>query len=216
MTANVAPKQELNLETYIILPRKDSKDILVSQTRTDQDLNWYKTHEVLHQEGFLMPTPRQFFDFLNLLQSKRRVYNGKGNPLNPNTRNDILNDILEQREPWRAEYLDAYFAEIKDKMHIFYDHRTIHGELRATKVEPLEECLMEEGYINLTGINKQGLPTKKSRAQTYRQEKNIYFWQPSDDSVAWFGAVSVGVGLSCSGDPQGSFSGLGVRRQKFF
>lgn len=219
MTASPAPVQEQNPEYYIILPRKDSPDILVSETRTDQGLDWYKTHEVLNKEGYFMPTPRQFFDFLDLLRSSKRLYDGTGKKLSTVESDEskaiILDDILTQRERWRAEHLDAYFFVYDETMFVAYNHRTIHGKLRAIRTEPLEECVMQNCYVNLTGINKQGLPTRKSNTQTHRQGKNIYFFPPYNNSVAGFRADSIKVDFYCNWNPLDSVGGLKVRRQKF-
>ncbi len=220
MTANPAPTQEQNPKSYIILPRKHSRDILVSQQITDKDLSWYKTHIVLPEEGFFMPTPRQFFNFLNLLRSPERLYDGMGKRLSTAESDQrkarILNNILAQRDPWRAEHLDAHFVNFNGRMYIRSSYRTIDGKFEHFKSAPLEKCVMENYYVDLTIMNGQGLPTRKLRKQNYRQGRNIYFWPPNANHVAVLSAGSDGVELNCSIDPIFSKPNQGVRRMKFF
>ena len=56
-----------------------------------------------------MLTIRQYVDFLNLLKSGN-VYDGTGRKADPARVNALLDDILTQRNPYRAEWLDASFS----------------------------------------------------------------------------------------------------------
>jgi len=193
--------------SYIFLPENEYHgDLLISKERKYLGLNWHQAHEELAKENSLMLTIRQFIDFLNLLKSEN-VYDENKNKIPAEQYNSILEDILTQRDPYRAEWLDADFKVINNNLHINYNHKYINGKLTPQKSEPLEACLMEDVYVDLSSANKQGLPTKKSKSQ------EIYFYYPrsNNNSVARFRAYSVGVDLNCYVDPRGSNPGLGVR-----
>ncbi|MEK6824213.1 MAG: hypothetical protein AABY06_04220, partial [Nanoarchaeota archaeon] len=122
---------------------------------------------------------------------------------------DIYKDIIEVRNPWRAEWLDANFKKRKDGLYILTENET--------KEEKLEECLMQdktpridlEDYIN-SNHTKQGLPNKKV------ENGSLYYWYPrsDNDSVAWFDAIDSRAYLYCNGYPSYTFSNLGVRAAK--
>ena len=198
-----------NAESYIILPGKahgsySYPDLVVAVEKTYMSTNWNQAHEALHKENAFMLTPRQYIDFLQMLKSGT-AYNGRGTRLTSSKVDEILDEILTKREPWRAEWLDAYFKDVNEGLNISYDHRIVNGQLKPQRTEPLESCVMEDAYVNLFSANRQGLPTSKTRTQ------ETYFWHPKDGRVAWFRANSGGVGLSAGGVPADSDSSLGVR-----
>ncbi len=82
-------------------------------------------------------------------------------------------------------------------------------ELKPVNSSPLEARLEEDCYATLE-FNRQGLATKKSSTQEYKQGENIKFWFPKKGYVAWFDAGSVRAGLFCGRDPVGSLASLGV------
>ena len=85
-----------------------------------------------------------------------------------------------------------------------------NGKLKANYQEPLEDCLMKDGYVNFD-FNSQGLPTSKSKNQNYKQGKNINFWYPRDGKVARFIVSSDIANLNCYyTDPDVSYVSLGV------
>ena len=198
-----------NAENYVILPGKahgnySYPDLVVAVEKTHMSTNWNQAHEALHRENAFMLTLRQYIDFLQMLKS-RTVYDGRGTRLASGKVDEILDEILTKREPWRAEWLDAYFKDVNGGLNISYDHRIINGQLKPQRTEPLESCVMEDAYINLFSANRQGLPTSKTRTQ------ETYFWHPKDGRVARFGANSDGVDLVADWGPADSDSSLGVR-----
>ena len=198
-----------NAENYVILPGKahgsySYPNLVVAVEKTYLNSNWNQTHEALHRENAFMLSIRQYIDFLQMLQSGT-VYNGRGTKLASGKVDEILDEILTKREPWRAEWLDAYFKDVNDALNISYEHRIVNGQLKPQRTEALENCVMEDAYVNLFSANKQGLPTVKARTQ------ETYFWHPRNERVARFRANSDWVGLDADRDPASSDSSLGVR-----
>jgi len=142
-------------------------------------------------------------------KSGQAVHDGKGDRIDSLRVKQILGDITKKVDSYRAEWLDADFKLINRDLYMHYDHRIIGGNLKPQKTEKLELCLMEDCSIDINSANRQGLPIRKASS-------GISYWYPRSDnnSVAWFGADSVGVFLDCDGDPRGSDGGLGVRVAK--
>ena len=120
-------------------------------------------------------------------------------------KDELLNEILEKKDPWRSEWLDAYFIYKNDEMYIAYDHRLVGNTLRPSHTQKLEDCLEEEEYIDLMSANSQGLPTKKVKKQ------EIYYYPPSKNTIARFVANSGRADLYCFGNPSYADAALGVR-----
>src|SRR3989344_5409991 len=143
-------------ESSIILPGKEYSnysypDLLVSMNRTyyKAGKDWYDSHKQLQSKDNFMLTIRQFVDFINLLKSGK-VYNGLGKEISQRRIDSILDDVLAQRGPCRAEWLDTKFKLVNDVLHINYNHRHVNGQLRPQNSKPLEECLMQD---KLPGIS---------------------------------------------------------------
>ena len=218
------PKIELTSTngSYIFLPESDYNqnslgyryhpDLLVSKERKYLGKNWHQAHEELAKENSFMLTIRQFVDFLNLLKSGN-VYDENRNKISDKETELILEDILAQRNPYRAEWLDAEFNTANSKIHINY-HHLINRNLKREK-EPLEDCLMQNkvpgidlDYWLANATNSQGLPSKNNP----NGKLNYYF--PREGRVARFRANSVRVILDCIDGPLYSDVGLGVRPVK--
>ena len=207
-------------ENYIILTGKahgaySYPDLLVPFDRSYNNHNWNQARDAVHNEGSLILTIRQYTDFLKLLKSGN-AFNGRGTKLESGRINSLLDDILTVRNPWRAEWLDAKFSNkgtIRKKLQITYNKIKPDGSLEEV-TEPLQDCLMKDKTpgINLdywlNNATVQGIPPKNQTDGT------LYFWQPKDTAVAWFGADSDGVYLSCDWYPQFTNAGLGVRAAK--
>ena len=183
-------------EGFIYVP---SIGVHVAKQRSHTGLDWKDTHSQLHQEGLYMPTIPQFIGFLNYLKGDYQRVGVK----EKQEAEQILDEILTLRSPWRAEWLDARFEEKGEELYIHYNHRTIKGELKSQS-EKLEGCLMEDCYVDVFNPNKQGLPTKKTNS-------GIYYWHPRDNRVARFDADSGRVNLDCDRNPDNSDDSLGVR-----
>jgi len=209
----IAPVKATNVndpEKYIVLSGNSHgtysyPDLLVSTERTHQDKTWYQTHEDLQKEDSFMLTIRQYVDFLNLLKSGT-ASDGSGKQFGKSKLDAILSDIVEIKDPWRAEWLDAKFG----KNTITYHKIKTDGTLEEV-TEPLRDCLMEDrqpgiDYDNwLKNATPQGLPPKNI------SKGDLWYWAPREDAVASFGASSVGAYLYCYGGPRGSYPALGVR-----
>ncbi len=188
-------------------------DLLVAKSLSHHGKNWYDSHAALHAEGFEMLTPRQFVDFLNLLKSKK-AFDGKGNKVSSSELETLLKEIIEQRDPWRAERLDAKFENKKGRLHINYEHRTINGKLTAQKSEPLADYLAADKAPSidlddyLKRATSQGMPPADAKSGS------LYYWSPVDGGVAGFRADAVWVCLNGGGDPRSSVAALGVRRRR--
>ena len=154
-------------------------------------------------------TLRQFIDFKELLESglvnKAMVYNGAGRQLSTADIQPIYNEIFEVRKPWRSEWLDAIFTEQNGDLFINYEHCLANNNLTPNKSEKLEEYVTKNSWIDVSSFNKQGLPTKKSKAQ------KLYYYFPVNDTVAGFCADSGWAVLGCYRNPLGSYPSLGVR-----
>lgn len=151
--------------------------------------------------------PRQFVDFLQLLKSGNAC-DGLGAKLDNGRVNAVLDEILTKREPWRGEWLDIYFTTMGNKLYATYGHNSIvNGQLEPQHTEPLENCLMETGYVDLLSANRQGIPTRRSI------EQEIYYLPPWTGKAAWFTAVYDRADLSFLVGPEigGALQHLGVR-----
>ena len=194
----------VDLANFVYVPEHN---LYVAKERTHQGSNWYEIHQSLHQENARMITIREFVDFLALLKTGNAL-DGLEQRLPEDEVERIYKDIAEKKDPYRAEWLDADFKVVDGRLHINYNHRTVNGNLQPQNSEPLENCVMENSYIDLIGsANKQGMPTRGSNNQEF------YYWKPLEDnnSVARFNAGSNGADVLCSRSPGNSSSALGVR-----
>ena len=207
--------EEHNPKDYILLEGRahgsyEYPDILIAQERGLQNKNWDQAQEALHTEWKFMPTIRQYVDFLSDLRSGKKLYTGDGKKLAQQKRASILDDIIKVRDPWRAEWFDAFFSKQGEQFYIAYHKFNSAGKLEQVQ-EPLQECLMQDKTPGidledwLQNANEQGLPSPKIN------QGSLYYWTPRDGRVAGFGAVSDRAGLDCDWGPLGSDSALGVR-----
>ena len=203
------PEQETDiiLQDYILLEGTNKyQDTFISTTRSFQDNNWNKTHELLHAKNLYMPTIRHFVDFLKLLRTGR-AFNGNGDRISSSQLDAIYKEITEVRDPWRSEWLDAKF---EDNI-VYYHHRIQQGSLQPVISERLDPYKRQdktpgidlEYWIN--NSTSQGLPLDNTPGG------NLYYWHPRNGAVARFIASSVRAYLICDGDPWYSVSSLGVR-----
>ena len=203
--------------SYIILPGRkhgsyEYPDLLVPAERTHKGKKWHQAKESLYLDGAYMITPRQFVDFINLLRSGN-AYNGLGVKLDTKRVKALLDDILEQKDPYRAEWLDARFAQSGKTLNVMYHKIKSDGSIEDV-AEPLHDCLMEDKQPGISldywlrNANNQGLPPKNI------SDGSIYYWYPRDKAVARFRANSDGVFLYANRDPAISYSSLGVRAAK--
>ena len=188
---------------FIYVP---SIGLYVAKQRTHTGLKWDDCHKQLHLENLHMPTIPQFIGFINYLKGDYQKIGIK----EKQEAEQILDDILTVRSPWRVEYLDAFFKQRGKDLYIHYNHRTVNGELKPQNSEKLESCLMDD---KLPGIDldywlnnhtKQGLPLSNT------QNGNFYYGYPLNGCVARFGAIMVGADLECNVNLGESYASLGV------
>ncbi len=191
--------EQINPTDYIHLP---SHNIYVAKERTLQGKDWYKTQTAVHKQDARMLNLREFADFLLLLKSGN-AEDGLGNKLLDLEITRIYNEIVEVRNPYRAEWLDAKFKDKNGVFHINYNHRFKGKKLVPLKSEPLETCVMKNCEVELSSFNKQGMPTKEGT--------DFNCWFPRENRVARFNADADGAGLGCDRAPLYSGAGLGVR-----
>jgi hypothetical protein len=209
----IAPVKAANItnpEDYIVLPGRTHGnysylDLLVSNEKMHLGKSWYDAHKELQKNNEFMLTIRQFVDYLNLLKSGN-AYDGAGNKVPKPELIKIYDGITEVKDPWRAEWLDAYFENRNNELYILTENKA--------KAEKLQPCLMEDKTpgINLEywlkNATPQGFPPKNI------PDGKLYFWHPREDAVAGFSAGSGRSYLDCGYGPQYSDSALGVRRAK--
>ena len=191
---------------YIVLPRSSSyPELLVSKEIKYLGKNWYEAHEELKKEDSLMLPIRQFIDFLNLLKSGN-VHDENGNDIKDQESKFILEDILNERNIFRAEWLNAMFKQRKKMLEIVKQ-----GEASTHFKDPYLIQNKTPG-INLdywlANATPHGLPPK------YIPDGNLFYRHPLKNSVAEFGTISGAVFLDCGVKPQFSISKLGVRQAK--
>ena len=177
-------------EGFIYIP---TANIHFANQRTHLGKKWDETHELLKQENLRMPTIEEF---------RRTLVYFKNSP--ERELQNLYNEITEVREPWRSEWIDAYFEKRKDGFYLLTANKT--------KAEKLETCLMKDktpgilidDWLEGKNITSQGLPDSNI------SNGELYYWNPRKDCVAWFVAGSGGSSLNCGGDPSYGYSGLGV------
>ncbi len=216
---NPKPKKS-DFGEYILLPGKtrvnhygtyEYPDILVSTQKIYFEKNWYLCHEELQKQDSFMLTPRQFFDWRELLKSGK-AYDGNGKKMNGARIENIMCDVFGKGKPTKnplGEWLDF---EITDEIIFYaqYPHTFIDGQLQARKKEHLEPCLTKSGYIDVATMNRQGLPT------AFSDTKDIFYNPPREvgDSVTLFSSSDLGPTFFCNMGPSDSYKRIGVRKAR--
>ncbi len=213
-----APAQIANPQEYIFLAGRTHgtysyPDLLVSKQIYFKQKNWLEAHQALQAEQKQMLTLRQFVDFLHLLMFEKAC-DGAGNALQHAEQKQLLDEIIEVRNPWRSEWLDADFKVYNNELHINYAHELIGGQLKPRYSEKLSACLMESRTpgIDLSDWLKtathQGLPPANVATGA------LYYYKPPEDnnSVAGFSAGAGWSFLYCNWSPRSTNTSLGVRK----
>ena len=202
--------------SYFKLPERTKgkyqhPDLHIAQSRQYQGSNWFQTKDILTNNNQLFIPPYLFREALNHLRSGKQVYNEHGKKLPTKTITQILNEIYEQRDPWRAEWLGARFTQKDNTFYITHLVFDTNGQPQEVTEQLDQETLMEDKTPGISledwlkKATPQGLPKKKTKSGS------LYYWSPGNGTVARFRAYSDRVGLSCLRDPQDSASRLGVR-----
>ena len=205
----VRPPANINQRDYIRIPGTNT---LIAREETNKGLNWDDTHFTLQDSGLYMPSQKLFMPyFLNVIEAAKgntTLYDGANNPIPRDEAEDLYKYLTSGHRDGCWTWLDAKFEKEGSSWFIETDHRVAQGSTSKTRM-PLEACLREDAYVELD-FNSQGLATKKSTDQDYKQGENIYYWHPRDGTVARFNAGSGWADLICGRDPSGSYAELGV------
>ena len=200
---------------------KSGLGFAVANTGQEQDgtnyignINWAQALKLNLGLGAKTLNPRQGIDFLvdlkDGIEGRKVLHYASGKVIPNQVLQRVFNEIVEVRNPYRAEWFDADFKVVKGVLHINYDHQLgAKGVLTPRFSEPLEAYLDGSGVkVSLSEFNRQGLATKKN------DRGEILYWKPlpDNDSVARFSADSYGTVLSCDGDATVVNSRLGVRQ----
>ena len=181
----------------------------------------YETsHERVLQNGWEIPQTSLFIPhFLNVVlayHNKSKLYDSLGNEVTGERLKDLYKHLT-------GDYIVTKFSSWLNGKLVpgtgfnGFDLETVtgldsNGNL-LTKKTPLEECLMEDCYINLNpnNFNSQGFPIPKAKSKyvNYNRGKNIYYFYPKKDCVAGFGSFSFIANLG-SWDPYNSSDSTGV------
>ena len=185
-----------NLNGYIWVP---SIKLHVAKERTLPNLTWIQTQEELKKQKLAMPTPYQFREFLKHIRDSKDSEHQK-----------VFKDVVEVREPWRAQWLNAKFKKRKNELYMISENVLVNGKYQNVE-QKLDDFLTEDkspgisldDWINSSASH--GLPIPKNPSG------KLYYWAPAKGYVAWFVADSAGADLGCYGRPGGSNASLGVR-----
>ena len=161
-------------------------NLYFARGRTHLGKTWNETHQLLAAENLRMPTVEEFRRVLKYFKDSQ-----------DNELQTIYNDITEVRDPWRANWLDAYFEKRGKEWNILTGNKA--------KAEKLETCLRKDKTPGidisswLTDATSQGLPKADI------SNGDLYYWHPRENAVARFFAGSGGAGLDCDWGPEGGF-----------
>ncbi|MFH1710736.1 MAG: hypothetical protein ABH840_00320, partial [Nanoarchaeota archaeon] len=118
--------------------------------------------------------------------------------------------VVEVRDPWRAQWLNAKFEKRKNGLYMISENVLVNGKYE-TEEQKLDDFFVEnktpgislDDWINSNA--KHGLPHAKIA------QGKLYYWAPVSGYVAGFDAGSGRAGLYCDWDADGSDPSLGVR-----
>ena len=183
------------------------------------EINYKQSLDINTELGNFTLNPKLFTEFLKLLKSGRAL-EGKGTQVNSSELENILNEIIEVRGPYRAEWLDhKYSSQSKGlfkgkEMCVTYHKFDSSGNL-VEFTEPLDEDTLMKNKIPGISLDdwvnhptSQGLPIKTVK------EGDLYFWKPIEGRVTGLIAGAGWAGLVCVGDASNSNANLGVRSTK--
>jgi hypothetical protein len=172
------------LEDFVYVP---SIKLYFSRKLVHNKVNWYGCHNFLQANGERMPTIIEFVELLRYAIEKE-----------PN----IYKEITEVREPWRGEWLDAFFEKRQDGMYILTQNKK--------KYEKMEDYLKKDAVLFVSkwieDPTTQGLPRDADE-----NNGSLWYEHPKHEYVAKFLANSTNLHLNCESNPK-FYKYIGVRR----
>lgn len=209
-------KNRLRADSHVKTTARDKLDLKVRNTRCDLgnrlfigNITWDEALKLNLVLGGETLTLRRFIDFKEWLGygiEGGKVYHGTGKQMHDLREiRAIYKEIFAKKDPYRGEHLDARFEKKSGELHICYSHYLRNNKLVPKISERLGKDIISSDKLDLISYNSQGLPFLK---------EEIYFYDSTDGSVAWFDAGSGRAILGCSGNPLSSNSSLGVRHAR--
>ena len=229
----IIPKIQINTDDFIQLDINGlyGNKVLISpyELLGFNNMNYENTHKKLLKNGLYMPTPEIFMEFfmqvLNAYDGKSKLFNAKGKQLSTQEITDMYKhlttdhkDIYNQNHPGVWTWLNSkYKLSAPILLNGIWYRELILGldesDNFITKTEQLEDFVEKDIYKDTYAqlkFNKQGLPIKEDKNQSYNQGKNIKFYPPIDWRVATFSAEVGRAILKCTWIPDVWHPALGV------
>ena len=184
-------------DDFIYIPKLK---LHVARERSHLGENWYDSHRLLQKQNQRMLTIPEFTEVLKYTRENEQ---------------DVYNEIMQVRSPWRAEWLDADFKMKDGKLYINSNHiYNENGDLNPQSSRILQKnTLMKDKTPGISLDSWLENPTKQGLPRKDIKEGDLYYWNPrsNNNSVAGFDAGSDGAYLFCSWNPSDWDSDLGVR-----
>lgn len=190
---------ELELE-YILHPLEGftyvpSIKLHVAEEINHIGKNWYEAHEALAEKDSRMLTIPEFIKFLNYVKEEKP---------------QLYKKITQARKenPWRLEWLDAYFKKKRDGLYVLTGNQENIEKLEDglyaignnTNAEKLENALMEErigiSFNSWLKKSKQGLPRSDIK-EPESDEDNLTYCHPEGGRVAGLEVSPGNILLDC-------------------
>ena len=196
---------EINPADYILIKDRDS-NLYSAKNRVLYKHDWEEQIRKLAERKGDMCEIRDFLDLRDLLDSRKKTYDGKGSLVSTLEKQGLLDEMIDRRTPWRAEYFGNRFFKYDEKWYMESGFKVINDKISPTSIKEIKPLMMG-GWTSFKHINEDGLVTKL-------RGKEIFYFSPIDGRVAWFVAGSDRAYLDCDRSPSDSIEGLGVRAQK--
>ena len=163
--------------------------------------------------GLFFISPRHANGFLSYLhegmQKEREVKYENGESVSIEELTRIYNDWTEQRNPWRATWLNARFGGTIDNLTITHPVVQPDGKIKRVTESLDKNTLMKDRIPGIDLKDWLKNQTDQGLVTSTNKQGNVNYWYPRPNTVALFNANSGWVYFNCSGDSGGSGSALG-------
>ena len=167
-------KPNVNPQEYLQIP---NSNYLIAKLEPDwtKGFNYETSHKKVLEQGLQIPTSeifkKHFVNVVRAYQGKTKLSDGNNQGISKQELEDIYKHLTTHHINNGAwSWLNARFVKGTGLNNLDLETVTgidANGNLLTQKT-PLEECLMENCYADITFIN-QGLAIKKSKNQNYKQ-----------------------------------------------